>query len=55
MVKGVWTFEVLEEKQEEYLRKTVEIIKPYWEERECTSYEVYQDYTNPRRFVKEQY
>lgn len=55
MVKGVWTFEVLEEKQEEYLRKTVEIIKPFWEEHECISYEVYQDYTNPRGFVKEQY
>jgi quinol monooxygenase YgiN len=55
MVKGVWTFEVAEEKQEEYLRKTVEIIKPFWEEHECSSYEVYQDYTDPRRFVKEQY
>lgn len=54
MVKGVWTFEVPEEKQEEYLKITVEIIKPFWEERGCLSYQVFQDYTNPLQFVKEQ-
>ena len=54
MVKGIWTFEVPEEKQEEYLKMTAEFIKPFWESRGCISYQVYQDYTNPRRFVKEQ-
>jgi len=54
MVKGVWIFEVPEEKQEEYLKVTVEIIKPFWERRGCLSYQVFQDYTNPLQFVKEQ-
>ncbi|MBW1972334.1 MAG: hypothetical protein DRG20_04190 [Deltaproteobacteria bacterium] len=54
MVKGVWTYEVPLEKQEEYLKKTLEVIKPFWEAHECLSYQVYQDYTNPTRFVKEQ-
>jgi len=52
VVKGIWFYEVPEEKQAEYLRKTAEIIRPFWESRECISYEVYQDYTHPRRFVK---
>ena len=55
MVKGVWIFEVPEERQAEYLRKTSEEIKPYWESHGCISYEVYQDYTNPCRFIKEQH
>jgi len=54
MVKGVWTFEVPEEKQEEYLKVTAEIIKPFWEARGCLSYQVFQDYKDPRRFVKDQ-
>ena len=54
MVKGVWTFEVPQEKQEEYLKITVEVIKPFWEDRGCISYQVFQDYTNPHQFVKEQ-
>ena len=54
MVKGVWTFEVPQEKQEEYLKITIEVIKPFWEGRGCLSYQVFQDYTNPLQFVKEQ-
>ena len=54
MVKGVWVYEVPVEEQEEYLTKTIEIIKPFWEANECISYRVYQDYTNPVRFEKEQ-
>ncbi len=56
MFKAVFTYEVPEDKQEEYLKTTVELIKPYWEAHECLSYEVYQDYyESPLRFVKEQY
>jgi hypothetical protein len=55
MVKGVWTFEVPEEKQKEYLENTAKIIKPFWESHECRLYQVLKDYTHPRRFVKEQY
>ena len=54
MVKGVWIYEVPKEKQEEYLKITIEVIKPFWEGRGCLSYQVFQDYTNPLQFVKEQ-
>jgi len=47
MVKGVWV--------DEYLKKTREVIKPYWESHGCISYEVYRDTTNRCRFVKEQH
>jgi quinol monooxygenase YgiN len=52
MVKGIWFYEVAQDKQTEYLQKTKEIIKPFWESNECLSYEVYQDPENPRQFVK---
>ena len=52
MVRGIWFYEVAEEKQAEYLQKTRDIIKPFWESKECLSYEVYQDWGNPRQFVK---
>ncbi|MFC1669585.1 antibiotic biosynthesis monooxygenase [Spirochaetota bacterium] len=56
MHMAVFTFEVPEEKQEEYLKATNEIIKPFWEANECSSYEVFQDYfTSPERFVKIQF
>jgi hypothetical protein len=54
-VKGAWTFEVPEEKQAAYLKATAERIKPYWESHGCLSYQVHQDWIDPRRFVKEQY
>ncbi len=56
MFMAVFTFEVPEEKQEEYLKVTGETIKPFWEANECLSYEVYQDYfTSSTRFVKIQF
>jgi len=55
MVKGVWVFEVPEEKQAAYLKATAEKIKPFWESHGCLSYQVHQDWIDPRRFVKEQY
>ena len=56
MHMAVFTFEVSEQKQAEYLKTTAEVIKPFWERHECLSYEVYQDYfTSPTRFVKIQF
>ncbi len=56
MYMAVFTFEVPEERQEDYLKTTVDVIKPFWEANECLSYEVYQDYfESPTRFVKIQY
>ena len=56
MHMAIFTFEVSEDKQAEYLKTTREVIKPFWESNECLSYEVYQDYfTSPTRFVKIQY
>ncbi|MFC1671193.1 antibiotic biosynthesis monooxygenase [Spirochaetota bacterium] len=53
---AIFTFEVPEEKQEEYLKTTNKIIKPFWEANGCVSYEVFQDYfTGPTRFVKIQF
>lgn len=56
MHMAVFTFEVPEEKQADYLKTTVEVIKPFWETHECLSYEVFQDYfVSPTRFVKIQF
>ncbi len=56
MYMAVFTFEVPEDKQEEYFNTTNNVIKPFWEANECLSYEVYQDYfVSPRHFVKIQY
>ncbi len=56
MYMAVFTFEVPEEKQEDYLKITVEVIKPFWEANECLSYEVFQDYfVSSTRFVKIQF
>ncbi len=56
MYMAVFTFEVSEDRQEEYLKTTADVIKPFWEANECLSYEVYQDYfESPNRFVKIQY
>jgi quinol monooxygenase YgiN len=42
MVKVVFTFDVPEEKQEEYLAATKDKIKPCWESHGCQSYELWQ-------------
>ena len=57
MYQAIFTFEVPEEKQAEYLRTTAEVIKPFWEAHECLSYEVFKDYFDgsTTRFVKIQY
>jgi len=56
MHMAVFTFEVPEAKQADYLKTTLEIIKPFWEAHECLSYEVFQDYfVSPTRFVKIQF
>ena len=56
MYMAVFTFEVEKERQEEYLKATAEVIKPFWEKHDCLSYEVYQDYfVSPTRFVKIQF
>lgn len=56
MFMAVFTFEVEEEKQLAYLQTTAEVIKPFWEQHECLSYEVYQDYfVSPNRFIKIQF
>jgi len=55
MVKGVFMFEVPEQKQAAYLQATAERIKPFWESHGCLSYQVHQDWNDPRKFVKEQY
>lgn len=42
MIKVIFTYEVLEEKREEYLKATDEVIKPFWESHGCLSYTVWQ-------------
>jgi hypothetical protein len=54
MVRGIWFFQVAEEKQEEFLQQVNDIVKPYWESHNCIAYNVYQDMNDPTLFVKEQ-
>jgi quinol monooxygenase YgiN len=54
MIKAVFTFDVVPEKQSDYLKATADKIKPYWESHGCQSYQVWQvEGTNT--FVKEMY
>jgi len=53
MLKIVFTYEVPEERQAEYLKATVETIKPYWESHGCQSYHVWQMAEKPTTFIKE--
>lgn len=53
MVKVVFEYDVVAEKQEEYLRVTKENIKPFWENNGCLSYDVWQVSESQTRFIKE--
>jgi len=51
MIKVIFTYEVLAEKHEEYLKATAEVIKPFWESHGCLSYTVWQ--ADDGSFIKE--
>jgi len=53
MEKSVFMFDVLEDKQEEYLKVTKEVIKPYWESHGCVSYTVWKTDEGSPAFLKE--
>lgn len=53
MVKVVFEYDVLAEKQNEYLQVTKESIKPFWENNGCQSYDVWQVSESQTKFVKE--
>ena len=53
MIKVVFTYDVVEEKQQQYLADTAEIIKPFWESHGCSSYSVWQTEDASPAFVKE--
>jgi hypothetical protein len=52
MVKVVFTFDVAPEKQSEYLKATIEKIKPRHEANGCQSYDVWQ-VEGENTFIKE--
>lgn len=54
MVRGIWFFRVAEGKQEEFLQRINDIVKPYWESHQCIAYNIYQDINDATLFVKEQ-
>ena len=51
MIKVVFTYEVSQEKQADYLKATVDVIKPFWESHGCLSYSVWQ--ADDGAFIKE--
>jgi quinol monooxygenase YgiN len=53
MIKIVFTYEVLKEKQDEYLKVTTDQIKPFWESHGCDAYTLWQLPEESTRFVKE--
>lgn len=48
----VFTFDVPEEKQAEYLKATTEKIKPFWESHGCQSYDIWQTSDGEPAFMK---
>ncbi len=52
VVNMLYMFEVAPEKQEEYLKVTAEIIKPYWESHGCQSYGIFQGAEESTYFIK---
>jgi len=48
----VFSFDVPEEKQAEYLKATSEKIKPFWEAHGCLSYDVWQTEEGSPAFIK---
>lgn len=53
MVKVVFQYNVVKEKQAEYLQLTQDKIKPFWEANGCQSYTVWQVGESETAFVKE--
>ena len=53
MVKMIFMFEVIDAKQNDYLKITRERIKPFWESHGCEAYTLWQVPEEPARFVKE--
>lgn len=53
MIKVIFNYDVLPEKQEEYLKVTSEKIKPFWESHGCQSYSIWQGLEQPSTFIKE--
>jgi hypothetical protein len=53
MQKTVFTYEVAQDKQDEYIKATKEVIKPFWESHGCVSYHVWQSQQIPTHFRKE--
>jgi len=52
MVSIFWFFEVPVEKQAQYLKITIEKIKPFWESHGCQSYEIWQSAKGEPAFMK---
>ena len=52
MIIRLYTYEVLVEKQSEYLKATAETIKPFWESHGCQSYNVWQAAEGGTSFIK---
>ncbi|HVP81032.1 MAG TPA: antibiotic biosynthesis monooxygenase [Thermodesulfobacteriota bacterium] len=53
MIKMVFMYEVVKEKQDEYLSITRDRIKPFWESHACESYTLWQAPEEPTSFIKE--
>ena len=53
MIKIVFMYEVIREKQDEYLKMTRDRIKPFWESHGCEAYTLWQAPEEPAKFVKE--
>jgi len=48
----IFTFDVPEEKQAEYLKATIEKIKPFWESHGCEAYDIWQTSDGEPAFMK---
>ncbi len=48
----IFTFDVPEEQQAEYLKVTIEKIKPFWESHGCESYDIWQTSDGEPAFMK---
>jgi quinol monooxygenase YgiN len=53
MIKIVFSYEVPNEKQDEYLEITRSQIKPFWESHGCGSYTVWLSIEGSKKFLKE--
>jgi hypothetical protein len=53
MLKIVYVYEVSKEKQDEYLKVTAEMIKPFWESHGCEAYTLWVPMEGSTTFMKE--